>query len=101
MSKASKIADLKAQREKLETTDAVRLQIQLARAICEHCGQKPKVYCTRGETRYVKCGCGRRGTVTVERNVIRWKKMLSEEEFEALTAEPEASDAGADPEGEP
>jgi hypothetical protein len=84
--KKSKIAGLKAERAKLETTDALRLDLELARCICEHCGQKPKVYCTRGETRYVKCGCGRKGQVTVERRVIRWQKMLTEEEFDAIMA---------------
>ena len=93
--KKSKIAGLKAQRTQLETTDAMRLGLELARCICEHCGQKPKVYCTRGETRYVKCGCGRKGQVTVERRVIRWQKMLTEEEFDAIMADPDL-EAGTD-----
>lgn len=95
--KKSKIAGLKAQRTQLETTDAIRLDLELARCICEQCGQKPKVYCTRGEQRYVKCGCGRKGQVVVERRVIRWKKMLTEEEFEAIMAGPVADDSPDEP----
>lgn len=86
----SKIADLRAQREKVETADAIRLQIELARATCESCGQKPRVYCTRGEKRYVRCACGRSGQVRVERGIVRWLKSLSPEEFEAVLAAEEA-----------
>ena len=92
--KESKIGRLRAERTQLETTDAIRLQQELLKATCESCGQKPKVTCTRGEVRYVKCGCGRKGKAVVERGILRWLESLTDEEFEALTAAP-AEDEGA------
>lgn len=86
--KDSKIGRLRAEREQLETTDAIRLQQQLLKATCEHCGQKPKVTCTRGEIRYWKCGCGRKGKAVVERGILRWRESLTDEEFEAVLATP-------------
>lgn len=67
----NKLDDLRANRSPVETTQAIRLQQELLKATCEHCGQVPIVTHTEPDgTRRVKCkGCGRTGKVVVKGSI--------------------------------
>ena len=52
----------------LENTKAIRVLEALDRYRCPICRRNnPKIYCTKGRARYVRCtGCGRRGVVIAD-----------------------------------
>lgn len=95
----SKLEELRANRSPAEMMVAMRLQQELLKATCEHCGQVPVVTSKRKDgTRWVICkGCGRTGKVVVKGDVAHIDPLTPDDET-VPEAEPEAPAAVQKPE---